>query len=81
MSDEVAVIDRNHRPSVSSSLTTILTIGVGVLVADLYYAQPLVASIAPEIGVSPDLAGPIVSATQIVMKSVILTKPPLRRCH
>ncbi len=36
-----------------------------MLVANLYYAQPLIASIAPEIGVSPDLAGSIVSVTQI----------------
>ena len=49
----------------STLLLTILTIGVGSLVANLYYAQPLIASIAPEIGVSRDLAGAIVSVTQI----------------
>ena len=37
----------------------------GALVANLYYAQPLIASIGPEIGVSPELAGSIVSITQI----------------
>jgi predicted MFS family arabinose efflux permease len=65
VSDEVIAIDRTIDQSASSSLMTILTIGVGVLVANLYYAQPLVASIAPEIGVSPDIAGSIVSVTQI----------------
>jgi predicted MFS family arabinose efflux permease len=49
----------------SIALLTALTVGVGVLVANLYYAQPLIASIGPEIGISPDLAGSIVSITQI----------------
>jgi predicted MFS family arabinose efflux permease len=49
----------------SATLLTVLTIGVGVLVSNLYYAQPLIASIAPEIGVSPDWAGSIVSVAQI----------------
>jgi predicted MFS family arabinose efflux permease len=44
---------------------TILSIGVGVVVANLYYAKPLVASIAPDIGVSSDIAGSIVSVMQI----------------
>jgi predicted MFS family arabinose efflux permease len=49
----------------STALLTILTISVGALVANLYYAQPLIAHIAPEIGVSPGIAGSIVSVTQI----------------
>jgi predicted MFS family arabinose efflux permease len=48
-----------------ATLLTILTLGVGVMVANLYYAQPLVALIAPEIGVSRDLAGSIVSVAQV----------------
>jgi predicted MFS family arabinose efflux permease len=35
------------------------------LVANLYYAQPLIGLIAPEIGISPVLAGSITSITQI----------------
>jgi predicted MFS family arabinose efflux permease len=65
VSDEVASIDDTTQRTVSPSLITVLTIGVGALVANLYYAQPLVASIAPEIGVSPDIAGSVVSVTQI----------------
>ncbi len=49
----------------SSLLVTIIAIATGALVANLYYAQPLIASIAPEIGLSPDLAGSVVSVTQI----------------
>jgi predicted MFS family arabinose efflux permease len=37
----------------------------GALAANIYYAQPLIASISPELGISPHLAGSIVSATQI----------------
>ena len=37
----------------------------GALVANLYYAQPLLAVIGPDIGVSPELAGSVVSVTQI----------------
>jgi predicted MFS family arabinose efflux permease len=53
------------RQSPSATLITILTIGVGGLVANLYYAQPLVSSIAPALGITPDIAGSIVSVTQI----------------
>jgi len=35
-------------PQASTALLTVLTIGVGVLVANLYYAQPLIASIGAE---------------------------------
>lgn len=49
----------------SALLLTALATAAGALVANLYYAQPLVASIAPEIGVSQDLAGSLVSVTQI----------------
>ena len=46
-------------------MLTVLTIGVGVLVANLYYAQPLIASIGAELRISPDVAGSVVSVAQI----------------
>jgi len=49
----------------SSALVTVLAVAMGALVANLYYAQPLIGSIGPEIGIAPDLAGSIVSVTQI----------------
>lgn len=49
----------------STPLLIVVAIATGAFVANLYYAQPLIAAIAPEIGVSPDLAGAIVSVTQI----------------
>ncbi len=49
----------------SPALLTVIAVATGALVANLYYAQPLVATIAPEIGIRPDLAGSIVSVAQI----------------
>lgn len=49
----------------SAALVTMLAVAAGALVANLYYAQPLIASIGPELGVSPDWAGSMVSITQI----------------
>ncbi len=52
-------------PPASAFLITVLTIGVGVLVANLYYAQPLIASIGRELNIPPGVAGSIVSVAQI----------------
>ncbi len=64
------MLDRPAAPAVvtpqgSAALLTVLTIGVGVLVANLYYAQPLIASIGAELRISPEVAGSIVSVAQI----------------
>jgi len=48
-----------------SALVTVLAIATGLLAANLYYAQPLIGEIGPEIGISPDLSGSLVSITQI----------------
>jgi predicted MFS family arabinose efflux permease len=63
--DHVSGIRDTTEATTSSLLLTVLTIGVGVLVANLYYAQPLVAGIARDLGITADLAGSIVSVTQI----------------
>ncbi len=52
-------------PPASATLLTVLTIGVAVLVANLYYAQPLIASIGAELGISSGLAGAVVSVAQM----------------
>ncbi len=49
----------------SSALITVVAISTGALVANIYYAQPLLASIGPDIGVGSGLAGSITSVTQI----------------
>ena len=52
-------------PEASRALLVVLTFGVAVLVANLYYAQPLIASIGAELRISSGLAGSIVSVAQI----------------
>jgi len=52
-------------PQRLSLLLLIISIATGVLVANLYYGQPLIGSIAPELGISIGVAGSIVSVTQI----------------
>ncbi len=64
MLDRPAALDVGL-PQASAALLTVLTIGVGVLVANLYYAQPLIASIGAELHISPDVAGSVVSVAQI----------------
>ena len=49
----------------SGVLVALLAIATGVLVANLYYAQPLIAAIGPALGITPALAGSVVSVTQV----------------
>lgn len=49
----------------SAAFVAIFAIATGALVANLYYAQPLIAAIGSEIGIKPSLAGSISSVTQI----------------
>jgi len=49
----------------SRLLLTTIAVATGVLVANLYYAQPLIASIGPELHIPPQLAGTLVSVTQV----------------
>lgn len=65
MPEHVATAGSTAERGPSAALITTLSIATGALVANLYYAQPLVATIGPEIGVTPDLAGSVVSVTQI----------------
>ncbi|GLS22464.1 MFS transporter [Labrys miyagiensis] len=60
---QAAAISEDRGPS--AALITVVALATGSLVANLYYAQPLVASIGPAIGLSPNIAGSIVSITQI----------------
>lgn len=46
-------------------LTVLLAMSCGVIVANLYYAQPLIAPIAADLGISPQSGGLIVTVTQL----------------
>lgn len=49
----------------SRTLISVVGLAAGSLVANIYYAQPLINEIAPELAITGDLAGALVSTTQI----------------
>ncbi|MBT2762702.1 MFS transporter [Paenibacillus sp. ISL-20] len=51
--------------SVSTWITLILAVACGLIVANIYYTQPLIESISSAIGLSSEAAGLIVTLTQI----------------
>ncbi|MDG9882874.1 MFS transporter [Pseudomonas putida CSV86] len=64
-------------PTLSSSLVIFLAICCGAVVANLYYAQPIVELIAPSIGLSSANASLIVSLTQFGYAIGLLFLVPL----
>ncbi|MED3514030.1 MFS transporter [Bacillus subtilis] len=62
---------------ISPSLTLLLATACGIIVANLYYAQPLVGLISKAIGLSPSSAGLIVTFTQIGYVAGLLFLVPL----
>eukprot|EP01034_Spumella_vulgaris_P043894 gene43894-54542_t len=52
-------------PGISSGMVLLLATATGLIVANLYYAQPLVGPISLATGLSPGAAGLIVTLTQI----------------
>ena len=67
------------RPSemLSGWLTLLLATACGLIVANLYYAQPLVGPIARDLGLSPQAAGLIVAVTQLGYCAGLLLIVPL----
>jgi predicted MFS family arabinose efflux permease len=61
----------------SRTLTFACAASCGALIANLYYAQPLVSLMAPELGLSPRLAGLIVTITQLGYGAGLLLLVPL----
>jgi predicted MFS family arabinose efflux permease len=57
--------DLPESPSISGWITFLLALSCGLIVANIYYAQPLVGPIAAELGLSPQAAGLVVTMTQI----------------
>jgi predicted MFS family arabinose efflux permease len=62
---------------VPSWITLLLAVACGVIVANIYYAQPLIALISTDLGLSPATAGLIVTATQIGYGAGLLLLVPL----
>ncbi|BCP54507.1 putative MFS-type transporter YdeR [Kaistia sp. 32K] len=52
-------------PTITTPLTILMAAACGAIAANLYYAQPLIALIGPDIGLSPALASLVVTLTQL----------------
>lgn len=61
----------------SNWLTILLAMSCGLIVANLYYAQPLIGPISADLGLSPQSAGLIVTVTQLGYGAGLLLIVPL----
>jgi len=52
-------------PKITPALTILLACACGAIAANLYYAQPLIKLIGPDVGLSPHVASLVVTLTQI----------------
>jgi predicted MFS family arabinose efflux permease len=62
---------------VSGWITFLLAVSCGLIVANIYYAQPLVGPISAELGLSPQSAGLIVTMSQLGYGAGLLLIVPL----
>ncbi|MGX5219423.1 MFS transporter [Pseudomonas sp. S9] len=77
MTDATTVQARMTTHTLTGGLVTLFAFCCGAIVANLYYAQPIVELIAPDIGLSADGASLIVSLTQIGYALGLLLLVPL----
>ena len=68
---------RPEPDTVSTWLTFLLALSCGLVVANIYYAQPLVGPIAAELGLRPDQAGLLVTMAQLGYGAGLLLIVPL----
>jgi predicted MFS family arabinose efflux permease len=73
-----ATIDHvSEAKAVSARMTVFLATACGLIVANIYYAQPLAGPIAAGLGLSPHAAGLVVTLTQIGYGAGLLFLVPL----
>lgn len=77
MTDTTAVRHSAASETLTGGLVTLFAFCCGAIVANLYYAQPIVELIAPDIGLSAHAASFIVSLTQIGYALGLLLLVPL----
>lgn len=65
------------RAAPSFALTTLFAVATGAVVANIYYVQPLVGTIAPDIGLPPAVASLLVTLTQLGYAAGLLLLVPL----
>ncbi|CAO3438416.1 MFS transporter [Azospirillum endophyticum] len=64
-------------PALSRSLILLMALACGVVVANIYYAQPLVGLIGPAVGLSPETASLVVTLTQVGYGAGLVLLVPL----
>lgn len=69
-------MDAAH-PALSRSLVMLMALACGVVVANIYYAQPLVGLIGPAVGLSPETASLVVTLTLVGYGAGLLLLVPL----
>ncbi|WP_042700466.1 MFS transporter [Azospirillum sp. B506] len=74
--DPLAAGDAAH-PALSRSLVLLMALACGVVVANIYYAQPLVGLIGPAVGLSPETASLVVTLTQVGYGAGLVLLVPL----
>jgi predicted MFS family arabinose efflux permease len=74
------VASESERP-LSPSLVLLMAIGCGAAVANIYYAQPLLSTIAHEFAVSDGTAGLLVTASQVGYAAGLVLLVPLGDLH
>jgi len=63
--------------SLSAWITLLLAFSCGLIVANIYYAQPLIGPISADLGLNPQLAGLLVTMSQIGYGAGLLLVVPL----
>jgi predicted MFS family arabinose efflux permease len=62
---QAATADSTLQQDIPRWMVMLLAAACGIIVANLYYAQPLIGPIARATGISPGAAGLIVTLTQV----------------
>lgn len=71
------MIENKEERKIPSWLILLLAASCGLIVANLYYSQPLVGPISKDTGISPGLSGLIVTMTQLGYAAGLLFLVPL----
>lgn len=72
-----SAVDSHGEQTISTSMTILLAAACGLIVANLYYAQPLIGLIAADVGLQQSSASMIVALTQIGYCAGLLLLVPL----
>ncbi|HEY4073742.1 MAG TPA: MFS transporter [Herbaspirillum sp.] len=60
-----AISNQTEAPAISGATTFLLAMSCGLIVANIYYCQPLIGPISAALGMSPQAAGLIATLTQL----------------